>query len=119
MATSDAASRDQTQVKKKVIVVGAGVIGLTTALCILEKGDYEVEIIAQTFPTDPKSVNYTSHWAGAHYVSSAETRSLKAEAAGPTFKVFWELSRPGGAAEHCFLRLNQTEYYVKEVESPN
>ncbi|KAJ3496515.1 hypothetical protein NLJ89_g10475 [Agrocybe chaxingu] len=119
MATSDAAPQDQT--KKKIIVVGAGagVIGLTTALRILEKGGYEVEIIAQTFSTDPKCINYTSHWAGAHYVSSAEIQTLKAEAAGPTFKEFWELSRPGGVAEHCFLRLNQTEYYVKEVESPN
>ena len=40
----------------------SGVIGLTTALRILEKG-YQVEIIAEVIPTDPKTIKYTSHWA--------------------------------------------------------
>lgn len=31
-----------------------------------------------------------------------------------TFLEFWELSKPGGEAEHCFLRLKQTEYYHSE-----
>jgi hypothetical protein len=40
-----------------------GVIGLTTALKIQEQGDYKVTIVAETLPSDPKSVLYTSHWA--------------------------------------------------------
>jgi hypothetical protein len=40
-----------------------GVIGLTTALKIQEHGDYKVTIVAETLPSDPKSVLYTSHWA--------------------------------------------------------
>ena len=65
--------------QKQVIVLGAGtypftwtrpqrkltnsgVIGLTTALRILEK-NYQVEIIAEVIPTDPKTIKYTSHWA--------------------------------------------------------
>lgn len=31
----------------------------------------------------------------------------------------WELSAPGGAAEHCFLRLPQTEYYNEQFEDPH
>ncbi len=40
-----------------------GVIGLTTALKIQEKGGYKVTIIAETLPSDPNSVRYTSLWA--------------------------------------------------------
>jgi D-amino-acid oxidase len=46
-----------------VVVIGAGVIGLTTALQIQEKGGYAVTIVAELLPTDPKSIKYTSHWA--------------------------------------------------------
>jgi hypothetical protein len=40
-----------------------GVIGLTTALKIQEKGGYQVEIIAEVLPLDPKTIKYTSQWA--------------------------------------------------------
>lgn len=40
----------------------AGVVGLSTALKIQEKG-HSVAIVAETFPDDPKSIRYTSHWA--------------------------------------------------------
>lgn len=45
--------------------VSPGVIGLTTAIKILEdKGaEYNVTIIAETFPTDPRTIKYTSFWA--------------------------------------------------------
>jgi hypothetical protein len=50
---------------------GLGVIGLTTALKLQEEG-YQVTIIAEIFPTDPKSPKYTSQWAVSthHYRSS-------------------------------------------------
>jgi D-amino-acid oxidase len=40
-----------------------GVVGLTTAVKILETGMYDVTIIAETLPSDPKTIRYTSHWA--------------------------------------------------------
>ena len=40
-----------------------GVVGLTTALKIQEKGGYHVTIVAEVFPTDPKTIRYTSLWA--------------------------------------------------------
>ncbi|KZT31954.1 hypothetical protein SISSUDRAFT_1056108 [Sistotremastrum suecicum HHB10207 ss-3] len=52
-----------------VTVVGAGVVGLTTALKIQELG-HHVTIVAETLPGDPKSIRYTSCWAGAHHVSA-------------------------------------------------
>lgn len=43
-----------------------GVIGLSTAIRLREKG-YDVTIIAESFPTDPRSIKYTSPWAvGTH-----------------------------------------------------
>ena len=43
-------------------LVHQGVIGLTTALKIKEQG-YNVTIVAEILPTDPKTIRYTSHWA--------------------------------------------------------
>lgn len=50
----------------EIVVVGAGVIGLTTAL-VLAENNYKVTIVAKHFPSDPLSSEYTSPWAGAHF----------------------------------------------------
>ena len=66
--------------KKNVVVLGAGidmarfapfpihmistgVIGLSTAIMLQERGGYDVTIIAEHLPTDPKSIDYCSAWA--------------------------------------------------------
>jgi hypothetical protein len=36
-----------------------------------------------------------------------------------TFQVMWDLSAPGGAAGHCFMRVEQTEYSVDERPRPH
>lgn len=56
---------------KNVVIIGAGVVGLTTGIAILEKGGYDVTIVAETFPGDPKTIKYCSNWAGGHHVSHA------------------------------------------------
>ncbi|KAJ6567477.1 hypothetical protein B0H10DRAFT_2111698 [Mycena sp. CBHHK59/15] len=53
-----------TMKQQSVFVVGAGVVGLSTAIRVLEAG-YDVTLFAEVFPTDPKTVKYTSFWAGA------------------------------------------------------
>jgi 2-polyprenyl-6-methoxyphenol hydroxylase-like FAD-dependent oxidoreductase len=45
-----------------------GVVGLTTAVRIQEKGGYQVAIVAEALPSDPKSIKYTSHWAVSGFV---------------------------------------------------
>lgn len=47
---------------KHVVVVGAGVAGLSTALALLDKG-FKVTILAQWQPGD-MHIEYTSPWAG-------------------------------------------------------
>ncbi|KAG5716181.1 D-amino-acid oxidase [Termitomyces sp. T112] len=105
---------------KKVIVIGAGVIGLTTAIVIQEKDGYKVTIVAELLPSDPKSTRYTSHWAGAHHVSLASsTDSKQQEMDLETFKVMWEMSAPGSLTENCFLRMTQEEYHCEERPEPD
>ncbi|KAJ8088445.1 hypothetical protein PM082_022518 [Marasmius tenuissimus] len=96
---------------KHIIVLGAGVVGLTTAVSIQERGGYSVTIVAEILPSDPKSIKYTSHWAGAHHVTHAKDEPRAVKIDQDTFKKFWELSAPGGKAEHCFMRLHQSEFY--------
>ncbi|KAH8102276.1 D-amino-acid oxidase [Cristinia sonorae] len=96
---------------KHVVVIGAGVVGLTTAVKIQEQGGYNVTIVAETFPSDPKTIRYTSLWAGAHHVSHADGDKKQEDIDRETFDVMWELSKPGGEAEGAFLRLPQTDYY--------
>jgi hypothetical protein len=47
---------------KHIVVVGCGVVGLTTAYILVEKG-YHVTIVATWFPGD-RGANYTSPYAG-------------------------------------------------------
>ncbi|KAF7333591.1 D-amino-acid oxidase [Mycena sanguinolenta] len=51
-----------------VFVVGAGVIGLSTAIRALEAG-FDVTIFAEWFPGDEKNIAAASCWAGADHVS--------------------------------------------------
>ncbi|OAR02360.1 hypothetical protein LLEC1_02445 [Akanthomyces lecanii] len=63
--------RSQIAAKERVVVIGAGVVGLTIALHLQTLG-FEVLILAKDFPgpfetLDPQAqINYASPWAGAH-----------------------------------------------------
>lgn len=53
------------------VVLGAGVIGLSTALELREAyPNAEITIVAKHFPGD-RSIEYTSPWAGANWSSMA------------------------------------------------
>ncbi|TQV95527.1 hypothetical protein V2A60_000717 [Cordyceps javanica] len=53
-----------------VIVLGAGVIGLQTAINLLEAG-YSIAIVARDWPGD-QNFGYTSMWAGAQWRSTSK-----------------------------------------------
>ncbi|GAA5868311.1 hypothetical protein JCM1840_005631 [Sporobolomyces johnsonii] len=59
-----------------IVVVGAGVIGLSTAIRLQEAG-YRVDIVARDVPGDEKTIQFTSPWAGAHHVSVATGDDLR------------------------------------------
>ncbi|KAJ7201695.1 D-aspartate oxidase, partial [Mycena pura] len=72
------------------IVALAGVIGLSTAIRALEAG-YNVTIFAEIFPGDPKSIKYTSCWAGANHISIAASGALMHDLERETMQVFLDL----------------------------
>ncbi|KAJ4468843.1 hypothetical protein J3R30DRAFT_3304584 [Lentinula aciculospora] len=108
--------------KKEIIVLGAGVIGLTTAIKIQEESKgtkYNVTIIAETFPTDPRTIKYTSFWAGAQYVATRTQDPNLRRMERETFDVIWAMSEPGiGAAEGCLLRCTDYSYLPEEERIP-
>ncbi|TEB19203.1 D-amino-acid oxidase [Coprinellus micaceus] len=103
--------------KKDIVVLGAGVIGLTTALKIQETGRYNVTIIAEILPSDPKNIKYASQWAGAHHVSFTKRDHFQHPLDKETFEEMWRLSQNEASA--CFLQLPQTEFFTGEREQPS
>ncbi|KAI7881278.1 nucleotide-binding domain-containing protein [Lichtheimia hyalospora FSU 10163] len=76
----------------KVHVIGAGVIGLTTATLLLIEG-YDVTILAKHFPGD-MSIDYTSPWAGARWKTLAPNDDARLQRYdADSFKIFWELAK--------------------------
>ncbi|KAI9732174.1 MAG: hypothetical protein M1834_004271 [Cirrosporium novae-zelandiae] len=64
--------------KENVVVIGAGVAGLTTALLLSQLGKYSITVAAKHMPGD-YDIEYASPWAGANYlpVSVKGTRAEK------------------------------------------
>ncbi|KAG9230777.1 FAD dependent oxidoreductase [Amylocarpus encephaloides] len=54
-----------------IVVVGAGVSGLTTALLLSRKPGYRVTVVAKHMPGD-YDIEYTSPWAGANYLPMSD-----------------------------------------------
>ncbi|KAG1048753.1 hypothetical protein G6F43_008876 [Rhizopus delemar] len=59
----------------KIIVIGAGVIGITTALLLKQKGYEDVKIVAKHVPGN-MDIQYTSPYAGAHWRTMAPNNDL-------------------------------------------
>ncbi|KFY70265.1 hypothetical protein V499_09317 [Pseudogymnoascus sp. VKM F-103] len=85
-----------------IVVVGAGVIGLSTALCIQQHLTplQSVVIVARDFP-NTTSINYATPWAGAHYRPvPGQTPQIVQEAAWAkrTYDVFQHIAAEEPAA---------------------
>ncbi|GAA5888024.1 hypothetical protein JCM6882_000254 [Rhodosporidiobolus microsporus] len=76
-----------------IVVVGSGVVGLSTAIRLLEAG-YKVDIVARNLPQDEKTIEFTSPWAGAHHVSVASGDDMRLhEFDARTFKIMSDMIR--------------------------
>jgi D-amino-acid oxidase len=67
--------------KSNVVVIGAGVVGLTTALLLAEERQYNITVVAKHMPGD-YDIEYASPWAGANFlpVSSEGTPAARRDA---------------------------------------
>ncbi|KAJ5900911.1 uncharacterized protein N7473_004981 [Penicillium subrubescens] len=91
-----------------IVVIGAGVIGLSTALSIQEhlSSTQSVLLVARDFPSDT-SINYASPWAGAHYrpVPGSSPQALReANQALRTFNYLKQIAADEPAAGINFVK---------------
>ncbi|RMZ89182.1 hypothetical protein DV736_g3596, partial [Chaetothyriales sp. CBS 134916] len=97
-----------------IVVIGAGVLGLSTAVHLQKKYPKQsIAIIAAELPTDPSpSVDYASMWAGAHYRAiPGSTPQLKDEAglAFATVRTMLRIAKE--SAEAGVAAMKGVEYY--------
>ena len=59
-------------VKTQVVVLGAGVVGLTAAYVLSENPSYTIKVVARDMPEDLDSQGFASPWA----VSAASNSAL-------------------------------------------
>ncbi|GAA5857396.1 hypothetical protein JCM8547_002258 [Rhodosporidiobolus lusitaniae] len=86
------------QQTKRVVVLGAGVIGLSAALHLARKG-YAVHVIARDLPQDLTSQTFASPWAGANITPFLSKEEGPREASWEE-KTYKEMSKllPSGLA---------------------
>ncbi|BGP29483.1 D-amino acid oxidase [Rhodotorula toruloides] len=84
------------QSQKRVVVLGSGVIGLSSALILAWKG-YSVHIVARDLPEDVSSQTFASPWAGANWTPfmSLTDGPRQAKWEESTFKKWVELVPTG------------------------
>ncbi|KAH3667815.1 hypothetical protein WICMUC_005215 [Wickerhamomyces mucosus] len=99
---------------RKVVVVGAGVVGLTSAWILLKKG-YDVTIVGRNIPGDI-DIEYTSPFAGANWGSFAlDHEHFLQDLDKPAYKLFIKLARNDPNAgihivpHHTYIRKDQLD----------
>ncbi|THU83082.1 nucleotide-binding domain-containing protein [Dendrothele bispora CBS 962.96] len=108
---------------KRIVVLGAGVIGLSTAVRIQEegKGKYEVTVVAATLPTDEKCIEYTSWWAGAQIVTLETDDERYRKIQKDTFEEMWKLATaaeegdPDTKDKQIFKKVTDRRYHETKV----
>jgi hypothetical protein len=75
----------------EIVILGAGVIGLTSSLVLAHAyPSATITIVAKHFPGD-RSIEYASPWAGANWSSMANDNGVLEKYDEVTFKCFGEL----------------------------
>ncbi|CAG8682414.1 16536_t:CDS:10 [Cetraspora pellucida] len=101
---------------KKIVVLGAGVSGLSTATFLLkQEKDIKVHIIANIFPNDPEasSNEYTSTVAGAHWRSHAENNIRQQGFDKSTYIYLWKLAEQTTSDITGVMIIDEFEYWEK------
>ncbi|KAK4865452.1 hypothetical protein LT330_009240 [Penicillium expansum] len=83
-----------------IVVIGAGVAGLTTALLLSKKSGYNIVVAAKHMPGD-YDIEYASPWAGANYMPVSISGTDTAEWDKNTWGPLEDLARnqPGAECE--------------------
>ncbi|TVY36662.1 D-amino-acid oxidase [Lachnellula subtilissima] len=104
----------QKQKQKRIVVIGAGVSGLTTALLLSKNPRYSITVAAKHMPGD-YDIEYASPWAGADYLPWTLTGISFAD----EYYGMNRTSEPGtDAAEWDRSPACKTYTRTKDVDSP-
>lgn len=76
----------------RIVVVGAGVAGLTTALLLSRNVNYNITVAAKHMPGD-YDIEYASPWAGADYLPVSTPGTEAAERDKNTWTELEKLAR--------------------------
>ncbi|KAI4107684.1 MAG: hypothetical protein LQ339_002590 [Xanthoria mediterranea] len=77
---------------ERIVVVGAGVAGLTTALLLAKESRYQITVAAKHMPGD-YDIEYASPWAGANFWPISEAGTEAAEWDKTTWPELEDLAR--------------------------
>lgn len=101
--------------KSPILVIGMGVIGLTTSIRLLQ-ASHRVHAFATQIPGSPLDPTYCSSSAGAHHLSfAADDDERQRRLDMRTFEVMMKEEAEEGDAS-AILRLTQREFYGTEGE---
>ncbi|PLB44206.1 putative D-amino acid oxidase [Aspergillus steynii IBT 23096] len=96
------------------VVLGAGVVGLTTALEIKRRiPTAQVTIAAKHFPGD-RSPDYCSPWAGANWMTTATDNGIQEEWDAETYRRFGELA--DNVPEAAITRMDLRAVFDRQPE---
>ncbi|KAK6581329.1 hypothetical protein PZA11_006020 [Diplocarpon coronariae] len=96
------------------VILGAGVIGLTTALELSTRHpDSSIKMLATHLPGD-RHIDYTSPWAGANWLSCATDNGRQEAWDEVTYRKFAKLA--DGVKEAGVQRMNIQAFYDSEIE---
>ncbi|KAH8658151.1 D-amino-acid oxidase [Xylariales sp. PMI_506] len=91
----------------RVTVIGAGVIGLTSALVLSRDPKNKVLVLAEFMPGD-YDIGYASPWAGANFLPMGEEGSLQARLETETWPILKHLAQD--VPEACIQVLDTVMY---------
>ncbi|KAH8698627.1 D-amino-acid oxidase [Talaromyces proteolyticus] len=114
--------------QKNVVVIGAGVAGLTTAFLLSKRPGYKIVVAAKHMPGD-YDIEYASPWAGANYMPVGVRGTQAAEWEKATWGPLENLARnhpdAGVHFQDCEIRTRSkdlgsaTANWFSELLSPN
>ncbi|OBZ79954.1 hypothetical protein A0H81_01555 [Grifola frondosa] len=79
----------------EVVVLGAGIIGLSVAHVLSSHGTYKVKVVARDMPEDLDSQAFSTPWAGANWSPIGEFNERTYKWESTTFNKFWDLIPSG------------------------
>ncbi|KAI0756278.1 nucleotide-binding domain-containing protein [Daedaleopsis nitida] len=94
-----------------VVVLGAGVIGLTAAHVLSQDARYKVKVVARDMPDDLDSQAFASPWAGANWSPMGDGNARQHKWEKRTFDKFWDMIPSG-----LVMASNSKVFYGEETD---